>query len=60
LRDCLRAIVDGRVRASREPHWSGPMTRLAIGTEPEPIDDRCYGGFVDSGPETWTVAYEPY
>lgn len=60
LRDCLRAILEGRVRGSRELHWSGPMDRLVIETEPEPVNVRRYGIGADPAGETWTVSYEPY
>lgn len=60
LRDCLRAIADGRVRGAREPHWSGPRETLVIETEPEPVVVHWYRALVDSGPETWAVSYEPY
>jgi hypothetical protein len=60
LRDCLKAIVEGRVRGSRELHWSGPIEELVIQTEPEPVVVRRYGLPTDSDQTTWSVSYQPY
>lgn len=51
LRDCLRAVVEGRVRASRESHWSGPMERLLFDSDPEPAESCRYG--IGGDPRPW-------
>lgn len=59
LAACLEAIVDGRVEAAVEPHWSGARSVLTFHIEPEPWVSRGYGvGVADEG--YWHESYEPY
>jgi hypothetical protein len=60
LRDCLEAIVDGRVEASVEPHWSGARSTLKFDTSADPLISRGYGITVDEGEPHWRESYEPY
>lgn len=59
LADCLQAVIDGRVEAAVEPHWSGARSVLTFHVEPQPWVIHGYGvGVADDG--YWRESYEPY
>jgi len=60
LRDCLEAVIDGRVEAAVESHWSGARSTLRFGTSPDPVIAQGYGIAVDEDRSFWRESYEPY
>ncbi len=59
LRDCLDAIVSGRVQAAVEPHWSGARSTLRLDTSSGPVISQGYAVAGDGEP-FWRESYEPY
>lgn len=60
LRDYLEAVIDGRVLAAVEPHWSGARSTLRFDTSPDPVISRGYGISLDEEQPCWRESYEPY
>lgn len=61
LRACLEAVIDGRVEAAVERHWSGARSVLTFHVEPDPVVSRGYGVGIAGGDDRyWRESYEPY
>jgi hypothetical protein len=62
LRNCLEAVIDGRVEATAESHWSGTRSTLRFDTSPDPVISRRYSIVIDEDEDEpfWHESYEPY
>lgn len=58
LAACLEAVIEGRVEAAVEPHWSGARSVLTFHIEPEPWTTHGYRVGAEKG--YWRESYEPY